>query len=187
MSISTRIFQGLLSACVVLLVVTLSGCGISQHVVYHDAKLPQLAVRYLERVGLQDEMASFSYGEDVQWEHPVYAMGLNMPDCCWTVEMKDGATLCFFPKGEWVYTVASFDENAMSSLDVKYLAEVSNLETVLVTMKNMVGEDVRIVGVAKEGEIWVISAYKKRGISYRGAPTRYYFDDGVFLGSAISI
>ena len=169
----------------VLLTVFFVGCSAARPSA-EGQTMPRRMVDYLERMGLMDEVVSFSYGEERRWKHPLYAMELGRPDVCWTVEMKDGATLCFFPMGEWVYTVARHDEEALSDLDERYLADIPNLKTVMATMRNMVGKDVRIVGVAKEGKVWVVSAYKTHGIIYMGPPTRYYFNGGDFLYGTIS-
>lgn len=168
--------------CAALLALGFVGCNVVKSSSTKQ-KLPKKAVEYLERLGLKDDVATYSYAEDMRWSHSLYAMGFDEPDKCWLVETNDSTMICFTPQGDWTYTVVMYTNG---DLDTKYLSEVDNLNTVLVICKNMVGKDIHIVGVSKEKDQWVIAAYETHKI-YLGPPVYYYFDNGDYKWSQIII
>ena len=168
--------------CTLLLVLGLVGCSSSKSSASNH-RLPKKAVEYLKNLDLKDDVASYTYREDMRWKHPLYAMGFANPDSCWMVETKDSTTICFSPQGEWVYTIINPE---VGDLNTKYLAGTDNYKTLLSTCKNIEGAEVRIVGVAKDGNKWVIAAYKTHDI-YAGPPTYHYFHEGFYVNSIITL
>ena len=169
----------MLILCAAVLAIGLACCSVLR--TGECQRLPKNAVEYLERLGLKDNVALCSYREGMRWTHSLYAMGFDKPDKCWLVETNDSTMICFSPQGEWVYTVVM---STYGDLNTKYLSEVDNLNTVLVTCKNMEGKDIHIVGVSKKKSRWVIAAYKTHDI-YMGPPRYYLFDNGNYKGSII--
>lgn len=168
--------------CAALLALGFMGCsGVKSSSA--KQKLPKKAVEYLERLGLKDDVTAYSYVKKMRWNHPIYAMGFDNPDKCWLVETNDSTMICFTPQGDWVYTVVT---STYGDLSTKYLSEVDNLNTVLVTCKNIAGKDIHIVGVSKKKSQWVIAAYKTHDI-YMGPPRYYLFDNENYKGSIIIV
>lgn len=168
--------------CTLLLALGLVECS-SLKSSASNHRLPKKAVEYLKNLNLKDDVASYTYRKDMRWKHPLYAMGFANPDSCWMVETKDSTTICFSPQGEWVYTAINPE---VGDLNAKYLAGTDNYKTLLSTCKNIEGAEVRIVGVAKDGNKWIIAAYKTHDI-YAGPPTYHYFHEGFYVNSIITL
>ena len=104
-------------------------------------------------------------------------MGFNEPKRGWTVIMSDSTQIVFSEKGEWVYSVLHY---RMADLAPQYLSHIENVDRMLLVLHNMEGKEIRVVGVSKEKDRWIIAAYKTHD-SYMGPPTYYYFEkDGSY-------
>lgn len=168
--------------CAMIVVVGFVGCSVGK-TSSANQKLPKKAIAYIKKLGLKDDVASYSYGETRRGCPTLYSMGFDKPDIGWFCETKDSTLICFSPQGEWVYTVVMSPE---SDLDEKYLSEVDHLKTVLSICRNIESKDIHIVGVSKEKNQWIIAAYKTHD-SYMGPPTYHYFYNGYYKHSLIII
>ena len=107
-------------------------------------------------------------------------MGFNEPKRGWTAKMSDSTQIVFSEKGEWVYSVLHYC--SMADLAPQYLSHIENVDRMLLVLHKKVGKEMRIVGVSKEKDRWIIAAYKTHD-SYMGPPTYYYFEkDGSYCG-----
>lgn len=143
--------------------------------------LPQSAVDYIEKCGLGDSIMSVIHGID---HTLLYTMGFDEPAKGWSVIMSDSTQIVFSESGAWRYSVLHYNRADLSS---KYLSQIENVERMLLLLRNKEGMDIRVVGVSKEKDRWIIAAYKTHD-SYMGPPTYHYFGkDGHYLGSRIII
>lgn len=170
----------ILLVCVAMVTIVVTGCqSLKPSSIYSG--LPQCAVDYIEKYGLGDNIVSVAHRVD----HSIlYTMGFEEPQSGWTVMTDDSTQIVFSEKGEWVYSVLHY---SMPDLAPQYLSPIENVDRMLLVLHNMVGKEMRVVGVSKEKVRWIIAAYKTHD-SYMGPPTYYYFEkDGSYCGSRIII
>lgn len=170
----------ILLVCVALLTLAVIGCtSLKSSSIYSG--LPQCAVNYSEKYGLGDGIVSVAHEVN---HSMLYTMGFDEPKRGWTVMMSDSTQIVFSEKGEWVYSVIHYNR---ADLAPQYLSPIENVDRMLLMLQNMVGKEMRVVGVSKGKNMWIIAAYKTHD-SYIGPPRYYYFEkDGSYWGSKIIV
>ena len=164
----------------VLLAMICVGCNGSKPTT--QPRLPRHAVEYLDAYGLKDCIASYEYKKDYRWSHPL--LGYHSPDKCWIAATNDSTVICFSKSGNWLYTVT---KSRKEDLPTKYLTPINNIDRMLNYLRLNVGDDIRIVGVSKEKDHWIIAAYPTHQ-SWMSEPRYYYFqDDGSYSGTKIIV
>lgn len=166
--------------CVTIVVLVVMGCqSLKSSSIYSG--LPQSAVDYIEECGLSDSIIFVFYGIV---HTKIYSMGFDEPTKGWTVIMSDSTQIVFSKRGEWVCSVLHHNR---ADLSIKYLSQIENVDRMLLLLHNKEGKDIRVVGVSKGKDRWIIAAYKTHD-TYMGPPEYHYFGkDGNYLGSKLII
>lgn len=166
----------ILLACAAMITLVVIGCqSLKPSAIYSG--LPQSAVDYIEKCGLEDSIMSVIYGID---HTMLYTMGFDEPQKGWTVIMSDSTQIVFSEKGAWVYSVIHYSR---ADLSTKCLSQIENVDRMLLLLRNKEGMDIRVVGVSKEKDWWIIASYKTHD-SYLGPPSYHYFGkDGRYFGA----
>ena len=144
---------------IILLTPIYFGCNSSK--LLTKSELPRKAIKYLETLGQNDNIASYKYNKEFWDKHSPHAIGFFRPNQCWTVETKDSTTICFSKKGNWLYSVTN-----TACLNSKYLANIDNIDKMILHLQKVdsqlieKGSILHIVGVSKEKDTWIIKTFQ---------------------------